>query len=137
MKIDRVLELLKIERECVTRQSPCNEKSKLCDRNCGECDIAQNDLELIEMYDFVISMIETLIGRSKWISVKDKLPDDASDVLAYYDDGTESRIIPVNYYKQCWYDCVFNRAIDGLETGFIKYWMSLPKAPEVKQNETD
>lgn len=62
MKIDRVLELLKIERECVTRQSPCNERSKLCDRNCGECDIAQNDLELIEMYDFVISMIETLIG---------------------------------------------------------------------------
>jgi len=72
-----------------------------------------------------------------WISVKDKLPDDASDVLAYYDDGTESRIIPVNYYKGCWYDCVFNRAIDGLETGFIKYWMSLPKAPEVKQSETD
>ena len=72
-----------------------------------------------------------------WISVKDRLPDDASDVLAYYDDGTESRIIPVNYYKGCWYDCVFNRAIDGLETGFIKYWMLLPKAPEVKQNETD
>lgn len=46
MKIERVLELLKIERECVTRQSPCNEKSKLCNRNCGECDIAQNDLEL-------------------------------------------------------------------------------------------
>lgn len=58
MKIDRVLELLKIERECVTRQSPCNEKSKLCNRNCGECDIAQNDLEIIEMYDFVISMLE-------------------------------------------------------------------------------
>lgn len=58
MKINRVLELLKAERECVTRQSPCNEKSKLCDRNCGECDIAQNDLESIEMYDFVISMVE-------------------------------------------------------------------------------
>ena len=58
MKIDRVLELLKIERECVTRQSPCNDKSKLCNRNCGECDIAQNDLEIIEMYDFVISMME-------------------------------------------------------------------------------
>lgn len=60
MKIARVLELLKIERECVTRQSPCNEKSKLCDRNCGECDIAQNDLELIDMYDFVIGIIEAL-----------------------------------------------------------------------------
>lgn len=66
----------------------------------------------------------------KWISVKDRLPDDASDVLAYYDDSTESRIIPANYYKGCWYDCVFNHPIEGLETGFIKYWMSLPKAPE-------
>ena len=82
MKIDRVLELLKIERECVTRQSPCNEKSKLCDRNCGECDIAQNDLELIEMYDFVISMIETLIGRSQWISVKDDLPKERDSIFA-------------------------------------------------------
>lgn len=82
MKIDRVLELLKIERECVTRQSPCNEKSKLCDRNCGECDIAQNDLELIEMYDFVISMIETLIGRSQWISVKDDLPKEHDSIFA-------------------------------------------------------
>lgn len=53
-----MLELLKIERECVTRQSPCNDKSKLCNRNCGECDIAQNDLEIVEMYDFVISMME-------------------------------------------------------------------------------
>lgn len=82
MKIDRVLELLKIERECVTRQSPCNEKSKLCDRNCGECDISQNDLELIEMYDFVISMIETLIGRSQWISVKDDLPKEHDSIFA-------------------------------------------------------
>ena len=63
MKIDRVLELLKIERECVTRQSPCNEKSKLCDRNCGECDIAQDDLEIIEMYDFVIGMLEMQTER--------------------------------------------------------------------------
>lgn len=63
MKIDRVLELLKTERECVTRQSPCNEKSKLCNRNCGECDIAQNDLEIIEMYDFVISMLEMQTER--------------------------------------------------------------------------
>ena len=135
MKIDRVLELLKIERECVTRQSPCNEKSKLCDRNCGECDIAQNDLELIEMYDFVISMIETLSGRLQWISVKDRLPDDASDVLAYYDDGTESRIILANYYKQRWYDYFFNRSIHDLETGFIGYWMSFPKTPEEEKQD--
>lgn len=73
---------------------------------------------------------------SKWISVKERLPDDASDVLAYYDDGTERRTIPANYYKRCWYDCVFNRPISDLETGFIKYWMPSPKPPEeVKQDD--
>lgn len=74
--------------------------------------------------------IKLLKEQPLWVSVTDKLPDDASDVLAYYDNGTESRIIPVNYYKGCWYDCVFNRSIDDLETGFIRYWMSLPKPPE-------
>ena len=87
-----------------------------------------------EKREFIKNWMPDLPTVNQWISVKDRLPDDASDVLAYYDDGTESRIIPVNYYKGCWYDCVFDRAIDGLETGFIKYWMSLPKAPEVKQD---
>lgn len=75
-------------------------------------------------------ILKLLKEQPLWVSVTDKLPDDASDVLAYYDNGTESRIIPVNYYKGCWYDCVFNRSIDDLETGFIRYWMSLPKPPE-------
>ncbi len=71
---------------------------------------------------------------SKWISVKERLPDDASDVLAYYDDGTESRIILVNYYKRCWYDCIFNRPIDDMETGFIGYWMPLPEPPKEEKH---
>lgn len=76
-----------------------------------------------------------ILKETQWIRVEDKLPDDASDVLAYYDDGTEIRIIPVNYYKGCWYDCIFNRPIDDLETGFIGYWMPLPEPPGVKQND--
>lgn len=71
-------------------------------------------------------------GDREWTSVKDRLPDDASDVLAYYDNGTESRIIPANYYKGCWYDCVFNRSIDDSETGFIGYWMPLPELPRIE-----
>lgn len=55
---------------------------------------------------------------------------EVSNLLVERVNGTESRIIPVNYYKGCWYDCVFNRSIDDLETGFIRYWMSLPKPPE-------
>ena len=94
MKIDRVLELLKIERECVTRQSPCNDKSKLCNRNCGECDIAQNDLEIIEMYDFVISMMEMkqddIKKESEMGTIRDTNPDhykvDDADFVEYMKD---------------------------------------------------
>ena len=52
MKIARVIELLKAERECVCRNDDG------CGRDCAKCDLVQSDLELIEMYDFVISMIE-------------------------------------------------------------------------------
>lgn len=52
MKIARVLELLRCERECVSRNG------NGCDRRCGRCDLVQEDHELIEMYDFLISMME-------------------------------------------------------------------------------
>lgn len=137
MKIARVLELLKIERECVTRQSPCNEKSKLCNRNCGECDIAQNDLEIIEMYDFVISMIETLSERSQWISVKDRLPERSGDVLVCHGECYSMSVLS--------YSCrhkAFN-AFDDLPTSenrieSVTHWMQLPKPPEeVTQDDSD
>ena len=137
MKINRVLELLKTERECVTRQSHCNEKSKLCDRNCGECDIAQNDLELIEMYDFVISMIETLSGRSQWISIEDRLPPDNQMVIGY---------TPVDGYMFVGFHRTFNYPWNEVQTGCwyiitamrstktmpkkVTHWMRLPEPPK-------
>ena len=99
---------------------------------CNECPYKIRDdyTALKCRIDMMRDCLEALKEQQQWISVKDRLPDDASDVLAYYDNGTESRIIPVNYYKRRWYDCVFNRSIDDLETGFIGYWMSLPEPPK-------
>lgn len=45
----RDIELLKIERECVSRT---------CDRNCGACDLVQDERELLAMYDRVIAHLE-------------------------------------------------------------------------------
>ena len=53
MEKSRIIELLKIERECVRRNS-CNG----CDRNCGMCDIVQTDTDLLEMYDSVIKILK-------------------------------------------------------------------------------
>ncbi len=49
MTDERILELLKIERECVLRN-----KNGECDRNCVNCDLVQEDEDLLEMYDEVI-----------------------------------------------------------------------------------
>lgn len=51
MTKDRALELLKIERECVLR----NENG--CDRNCANCDLVQDTDELLEMYEFVLKIL--------------------------------------------------------------------------------
>ena len=99
-------------------------------------DMAEDALELLkeqpEQKFFVASdgKITPLPIQQEWISVKDKLPDDASDVLAYYDCGDSGHVIFVNYYKNCWYD-VFNDLIDDLEQGYITHWMPLPEPPEV------
>ena len=48
MTLSRAIELLGIERECVSRD---------CDRDCGMCDLVQDQAELLEMYDEVIRVI--------------------------------------------------------------------------------
>ena len=51
MTIERMIELLKIEHECITRGATC-------DRNCANCDLVQKDTDLDEMYRSVIGILE-------------------------------------------------------------------------------
>ena len=53
MTIQRMIELLKIEHECMLRGSHDD-----CDRNCADCDLVQNDDELHEMYTDVIALLK-------------------------------------------------------------------------------
>ena len=56
MTSDRVLELLKIERECINRNN--QPFGMNCNRECGKCDLLQDTDELLEMYDTVIEKYE-------------------------------------------------------------------------------
>ena len=49
MTKDEVIKYLKIERECISRN---------CDRNCGECDLVQEQEILLEAYDCAIALLE-------------------------------------------------------------------------------
>lgn len=53
MTIQRMLELLEIEHECILRNS-----HNACDRNCADCDLVQDDDELHEMYTDVIALLK-------------------------------------------------------------------------------
>ena len=51
----RALELMKIEAECIRRNSlPFG-----CDRHCEDCDLVQEDWELEEAYGYVIGILES------------------------------------------------------------------------------
>ena len=49
MDKNEVIKYLKIERECISRD---------CDRNCGECDLVQEQDVLLEAYNSAIALLE-------------------------------------------------------------------------------
>ena len=58
MTIQRMIELLKIEHECMLRGAHDD-----CDRNCADCELVQDDGELHEMYTNVIGMLKEQEAR--------------------------------------------------------------------------
>ena len=49
MNKNEVIRILKIERECISRD---------CNRNCGECDLVQEQETLLEVYNSAIALLE-------------------------------------------------------------------------------
>ena len=54
---DRMLKVMKAERECIARQQ--------CDRDCGKCDLAMDAAEILAVYDEVIDLLERGIDDGK------------------------------------------------------------------------
>ena len=67
MTIQRMIELLEIEHECMLRGAHDD-----CDRNCADCELVQDDGELHEMYTNVIGILEEY--RSMTTAGTNKIP---------------------------------------------------------------
>ena len=78
------------------------------------------------IYEFADCLLNNGVTVQEWISVKDSLPEDDSDVLAYSRNGEEGRIYPANYAKGVWFDCIFNTPVTDTTT----HWMLLPEPPK-------
>ena len=61
MDKNEVIRILKIERECISRN---------CDHNCGQCDLVQEQETLLEAYNSAISLLsvnqEDIDDNTKW-----------------------------------------------------------------------
>ena len=64
MEIKRIYELLNIERECVMRGNTCN-------RDCINCELVQDDQELISMYNILITAIGSFLPKWKTLEVNE------------------------------------------------------------------
>ena len=69
-------------------------------------------------------IIEMLKGEPHWVPCSERLPEENADILVTFEDEKESRIVPVNYAKGTWYDCIFNMALNPLK---VIAWMPLPE----------
>ena len=83
------------------------------------------DGTLLNITDSVVDcVVDALIAHGvtvqEWISVKDRLPEDASTVLAIDSDGTISSA----YYVGRWHSG------GDLDEDAVTYWMPLPTAPK-------
>ena len=57
--VEKILKVIKTERECVIRQGDISK----CDRRCSECDLCLSEEEILEVYDFLIKGYEMLLDK--------------------------------------------------------------------------
>ena len=76
-----------------------------------------NNMAMMQLADYLISNGVTV---QEWVSVDDRLPEDASTVLAIDSYGT----ICSAYYAGRWHGG------GDLDEDAVTYWMTLPTAPK-------
>ena len=76
-----------------------------------------------------ISSVVRSNATTGWISVKDRLPEDAMLYLCFgeiwYNKNIQQQFIRVVEYKNCKFRCDFNPC------AYVTHWMPLPEPPEV------
>lgn len=107
MTIDRMIELLEIERECVLRNA-CGD----CNRYCAECDLLQDDTELHEMYTSVIDLVKE--EKPRVISVNEI----KAMSFVWLEDIDKKKVIPALF---CWRGR--SVVMYAIEKHFIRVWI--------------
>lgn len=96
---------------------------------CADCPFSDESEGTCEDMKKQINAAIDLIEARKWISVKDRLPEEEFECLVVCGD----KWVEIGYYHeggQKW-------AIDGAfcADGYVTHWMPLPTPPEVNRND--
>lgn len=65
------------------------------------------------------------LQQPRWIPVTERLPEDGQAILAVQSWDGKARIVPANYDRGLWYDCIFDCPAEH-----ITHWMPVPEPPE-------
>lgn len=71
MTMQRVIDILCTERECVERAGTAT-PNKACDRSCADCDLVLDDKEILEAYNMAIKALEQEPCDDEYIEVPKK-----------------------------------------------------------------
>lgn len=116
MTIQRMIELLQIEHECMLRGA-----HDACDRNCAVCELVQDDGDLHEMYTDVIALLKEqeprLLGLEevKAIALRETKRIQSSEVEPVWLEQNEDGLANMKLALISWW---YMEGIDEDETEF-------------------
>lgn len=95
MTVERMIELLEIEKECVLRNAIGE-----CNRYCAGCDLLQDDTELHEMYTEAIALLDRSAPRVLTEEELKALPDGSVVWEEFFngEEGESTSIVPALVY---------------------------------------
>lgn len=100
---------------------------KRTDRETYEALKDREDYREEMLWDYFASnLIANGVTVQEWISVKDRLPEDNSNVIACLWIGEESRVYPAFYAHGVWWDRVFSTPTTNTTT----HWQPMPQPPK-------
>lgn len=141
MTVERMIELLEIEKECVLRNA-----SGECNRYCAGCDLLQDDTELHEMYTEAIALLKAQEPRViKVAKYDDEIQSPGMDCFTWIEEreredvyiGTVNRTSHMNYGDETYSFIRFwGKSKDGIKfEDYGKTWRCWTSRPTDAQRE--
>ena len=96
--------------------------------------IARDICTILENEQDMRVILKNAQSEQLWIPCSERLPKEDSDILVTYFEKDEKRIVPVNYGRETWFDCVFDRALNPVG---VLAWMPLPEPYKAESEDKE